>query len=250
MTKNKNNKEEGTYIGEIDLENSNQDHISILYPGGGEIKFEPITVEDPEVKQTFIEKIQNLVKKDEPVNEIPPTTIVNLIGASNSRKTTTAAELFAKLKRMNKKVEFTQEFVKKFTWLFPGAAPDELDQSYVFGRELRQQKILLGKVDFIISDSPLILSAFYHELRSGETYMYDYVSNVVKSIETKYNVKMINFFLGKTEDHEAYGRWESKEEAFAIQDKLKEWLSSHAINCIDLPLNPDERLGLIMKEIL
>lgn len=178
------------------------------------------------------------------------TVIINLLGAPASRKTTLAAELFARLKRMDKQVEFTPEYVKKFTWLFPDNPPDELDQSYVFGRELRQQKILFGKVDYIISDSPLYLSAFYHEVRSGESYMWDYVYKVINSIKTKYNVEMVNFFLGKSEDHNDNGRWENKSEALDLQVFLKTWLDKNNIDYQELPLDTDERMSIILNKIL
>lgn len=87
--------------------------------------------------------------------------VINLIGGPGCGKSTLAARLFAELKMKGVNTELINEFAKDETW-------DENwnvlnDQIYVFGIQYHKQKRLVGKVDIIITDSPLPLCIHYNK---------------------------------------------------------------------------------------
>ena len=88
------------------------------------------------------------------------TILINLFGQPSAGKSTTSAELFAKMKYLKLDVELCQEWVKKWAW--EGRVPNKYDQYYISGKEIHQQSRLFGKVEYIISDSPVFLGSFYN----------------------------------------------------------------------------------------
>src|SRR5512133_3821784 len=87
------------------------------------------------------------------------TLVVNLWGGPGTGKSTTAAFLFALLKQKGYNAELVREYVKEWAW--EKRQPGPLDQFYFFGKQSRRESLLYGKVDFIVTDCPVMLSAFY-----------------------------------------------------------------------------------------
>ncbi len=93
------------------------------------------------------------------------TTIINLWGGPGSGKSTTAAEIFAHLKKKGVNCELVQEYIKGWVWEDRKRLVG--DQLYILAKQVRKEQILLGKVDFIITDSPVWFSSFYAWSSSG-----------------------------------------------------------------------------------
>jgi hypothetical protein len=91
------------------------------------------------------------VKKD--------TLVINLFSGPGSRKSTIAGSLFAKLKWRGIIADVAWELPKELIYeenfsMFP-------HQIYIFGEMYRRHVRALGKVDVLITDCPLLLSAIY-----------------------------------------------------------------------------------------
>ena len=84
------------------------------------------------------------------------TKIINIIAGSGCGKTTTAAGLFYEMKKLGLSVELVQEFVK--TWAWQGKEIVREDQPTILDEQHNREMMLYNKVDFIITDSPIILS--------------------------------------------------------------------------------------------
>lgn len=91
------------------------------------------------------------------------TKVINLFGNPGSGKSTTAAFLFSELKGRGLEAELVTETAKDLVW-------DEDDrrlsnQFYVFSTQLHRIERLVGKVEYIITDSPLLMQIGYYKER-------------------------------------------------------------------------------------
>jgi hypothetical protein len=141
--------------------------------------------------------------------------VVNLFAGPGAGKSTMAAGLFYELKMRSHNVELVLEYAKDLTW--EGRTATLNNQAYVFGKQLQRLERLRGKVDVIVTDSPILLSCIY----APESYppsWFDFVNRVDRSFET-FNVYLIRTKLYKTE-----GRTQTHEEAQAIDKKVRSFL--------------------------
>lgn|SRR6185369_3993222 len=86
------------------------------------------------------------------------TKVVNFVGGPGAGKSTRAAELFGWMKNRRFNVEYVSEFAKDLTWKKSNSLEDQL---YILGEQHHRLYTLVGQVDWIITDSPLILQLHY-----------------------------------------------------------------------------------------
>jgi hypothetical protein len=87
------------------------------------------------------------------------TKLINLYAGPSSGKTTTAAGLFAWMKEKRMNVELAPEYAKDLVW--DKSFPTLDDQIHILGEQHRRIYRLLGQVDYIICDSPILFSIIY-----------------------------------------------------------------------------------------
>lgn len=87
------------------------------------------------------------------------TTIINLYGGPGSGKSTSAAYIYYVLKAQGKNVELVREYIKE--WAYSERYISIYDQLYILGKQSRKESLLYGKVDYIITDSPVLMCAYY-----------------------------------------------------------------------------------------
>jgi hypothetical protein len=85
--------------------------------------------------------------------------VINLLGSPCAGKSTTASELFYRLKVMGYRTEIICEYAKE---LWYEENPIIGRQLHVFAEQLRRQERIRDKVDILITDSPLLLSIVYN----------------------------------------------------------------------------------------
>lgn len=145
------------------------------------------------------------------------TQIINLYGGPGTGKSTTAAHTFALLKHQGINCELVTEYAKDKVW------EDSLEvlgnQIYVFGKQYHRIYRLLDKVDYIITDSPLLLSIHYAKahgpLFKGLVY------------EVYNSMKNIDIFLERQKKYQAIGRLQTEEEAKVIDKEIRNILDSY-----------------------
>ncbi|TFH10159.1 MAG: hypothetical protein E4H14_03020 [Candidatus Thorarchaeota archaeon] len=87
-------------------------------------------------------------------------SVINFFGGPGIGKSTTAAELFAKMKKSGYKVELVHEVAKDYVWeewlhIFG-------EQDYIFAHQNRLiRRLTRHDVDYAIVDSSILLSLFY-----------------------------------------------------------------------------------------
>jgi hypothetical protein len=138
-----------------------------------------------------------------------------------THNSTTAASLFSMLKMTGINCELVTEFAKDLTW-------DESSrvlgyQPYVFGQQAWRLERLSGKVDMVITDSPLILSTVYCDPALPQSW-HDYV------LWEHNRHSSMNFFIKRSNNYVQVGRNQSLVEAEKIDALILNKLNDLNIN--------------------
>ncbi len=165
------------------------------------------------------------------------TKVINLYGGPGTGKSTTAAGIFYLLKCEGVNCEMAREYAKEVVW--EGRRHLLAQQIYVFAKQLKLLNDLDGKVDYIISDSPLILSSIY-----GITFPHDFHSLVLHEFKRFEN---INYYLKRDKTYEPAGRVQDEDEAYEIDFQIREYLEEHSIEHEEIVSNDRAPLRILAK---
>src|SRR4051812_26460559 len=165
--------------------------------------------------------------------------VINMIGGPGAGKSTTAAGVFFMLKLLNVRCELVTEFAKELT--YDENWSDLKRQLYVTAEQERRQRRLVGKVDFIVTDSPLLLGVAY-VMDERERHA---VEQSARSLFNSYG--NLNFFIERVKPYAAYGRKQTEEEARAIDQRL---LDEVFRNETLMPIRGDETAARSILESL
>lgn len=133
------------------------------------------------------------------------TTAINLFGGPGCGKSTTAAGPFYLMKCAGMRCELVTELAKEL--VYDGDTDALNDQLYILTEQEGRQQRLQGKVDYIITDSPLLLSWVY--AKGG--YKEPRFKNTVAEKFNHYN--NLNYLISRVKPYQQYGRIESVSEA-------------------------------------
>ena len=146
--------------------------------------------------------------------------IVNLFGGPGTGKSTTAAGLFYEMKKMRLEVELVTEYAKDMTWEQRHNILS--DQLYILAKQHRRVQRLEGKVDWVITDSPLLLGMVYRP-----QHYYDSFDALALEIFNSYDNK--NILLGRDFEYHTIGRNQTAEEAIEVDNVMKSLMDSNNI---------------------
>lgn len=173
------------------------------------------------------------------------TTLINLYGGPGVGKSTIASGLFYHLKINGHSAELVGEYVKRWAW--QDKLPGKYDQVYIFGKQARNEYELYGKVDYLIADSPLLLSPVYEKIRKkGDSLIEEAAFNHVKKTMQD-GIKYKNFFLERGETYDDKGRYESEEAARDIDKYIRSYLDVHFVPYTTIDCNPSDRVEFILR---
>lgn len=165
------------------------------------------------------------------------TYVINLYGGPGCGKSTVAAGLFYELKCKGYECEMTGEYAKDRTW---DSNPEVLDnQPFIFGQQLHRIWRLNNKVQFIVCDSPLLLSIIYSKEKS------ELFEEFIVEQYSKYN--NINFILDRTVKYDVIGRNQTEEEAIKLDNNLIDVMSKYNIDYTIIGGDSKEKVNYIMN---
>jgi len=156
--------------------------------------------------------------------------IINLFCGPGGGKSSIAAGLTYKLKKSHITCDNPYEFPKILAWDDNQSAIK--DQLYVLANQHRGIVKSYGKVDFIVLDSPILLSLTYRNQYKGTTYpssLYDETfDKMVLTIFNKYD--NINILLKRAEgNHNNNERYQNLEESIELDKVIKASLDNNNI---------------------
>jgi nicotinamide riboside kinase len=166
------------------------------------------------------------------------TMIINLFGGSGIGKSTAAAKLYSELKGLDINAELVREYVKHWAW--NNRQVGEYDQLYLLGKQSQAEAQLYGKVDVIVTDSPVLLAGIYAKFRWDG--VADYVDLAARSFidhATKNGMGHVNFVLSRTKPFDPRGRYESEEQSREIDSFIRQYLQKNSLNYLEVPAGED-----------
>lgn len=147
--------------------------------------------------------------------------VVNFFGVPGAGKSTGAAYVFSKLKMRGVNAELVTEFAKDMVW--ENNQKVLRNQEYIFGSQSYRLDRLRDKVDVIVTDCPLFLTAFYNK----SSVLGKEFNKVVLNVFNTYN--NMNFFIYQLRDFNKVGRIHTKEQALGMQEPLLKMLDENHI---------------------
>ena len=143
---------------------------------------------------------------------------INLFAGPGAGKSTACAQLFSRMKLAGFNVEQVTEYVK--AWAILERKIKIFDQVYLWGKQMNREYICLeGKIDSIITDSPLPLCAIYSKYyREQGKVTPQALMDLSCSFENMY--PSLNIFLNRGDkEYHTEGRYQTPEEAYEIEDQ-------------------------------
>lgn len=159
------------------------------------------------------------------------TKVLNLYGGAGCGKSTTAAAVFASLKNKGVSAELVTEYAKGWAWQERKIHP--LDQYYLFGKQLQRESCLYGKVDVIVTDSPIGVSAYYAQ-RYTAPEIAESIRACHQAVRAQNLVDNFDVYLKRTKAYNPKGRYETEEQAREVDVQMRVFLKDKlGIECLD-----------------
>ena len=164
--------------------------------------------------------VTNLRIAQEPTKN---TIIVNLFAGPGAGKTTCAWEIASELKKRNIQAEYVPEYAKELVW---DEKRELLDGSLKNQRKLFQEQNhrlarLIGKVDVVVTDAPILLNQVY--LKEPNP---DFQKEIMDTFHSYHN---FNLFVKRGDYYEQSGRLHTLEESRQKDEEVKQLLNSNRI---------------------
>lgn len=166
------------------------------------------------------------------------TLFINLFGGPGTGKSTFCAELFAMLKKRGIDCEMALEYAKDVVW--EESFHKLKNQIYIFGKQHSRLYRLNGKVDVVITDSPLINSIIYDQ--TNNTYLKELVLHEFSKLN------MLNYHLIRTTEYNPNGRTQTLEGALEVDSIYKQLLDDNRIPYIEYDISTNN-LHPVIDEI-
>lgn len=153
------------------------------------------------------------------------TLVINFFAGPGAGKTTCAWEVASELKKQGYVTEYVPEYAKELVW---DENLEQLDgslehQQELLGEQEHRLQRLVGKVDFIVTDSPILLNPIYLDEGRAEAKK-EYEESVFQRF-SKYN----NFcvFIERGDSFERDGRIHDLNQSRQLDQQIKGLLDRH-----------------------
>lgn len=178
------------------------------------------------------------------------TKVINFFGGPGVGKSTTASGVFHELKKRDIRAEYVSEYAKDCVWEETTKLLE--NQIHVFSEQLRRQYRLMGKVDYIVTDSPLLLASIYYQFyteRNPHPFFSDrHTEMAIEFFDATFKeFDNLNFVLIREKPYDAIGRKQNEAEAKYIDDLVMEKLinENYSYHLINYYSGVDETLSFV-----
>ena len=168
------------------------------------------------------------------------TLVVNFIGGPGSGKSCITAGVFHDLKFKDIDCEISREAAKEYTWEKRQYTLG--NQIHVFGEQHHRVWMLLGQVEVILTDSPLLLTPIYDARKNG---------TLKKLVLEEFN-SMWNYvvYLKRAKTYNPNGRNQNEDEAKAIDVRISDFLLDNEIPFDTIKGTSDAKDQIVRKILM
>ena len=147
------------------------------------------------------------------------TKVINLYGGPSTGKSTIAAGTFFDFKTNKISCELVREFVKD--WAYDGKKIERRHQIKLFAEQAEREGCTYGKVEWVVTDSPLILCEIYEKRYFNEATMtdglYERWLTLNKEVMSPIHIKII-----RSKEYDPVGRYENEAQAIEMDTLITE----------------------------
>ena len=147
------------------------------------------------------------------------TMVVNCYAGPGAGKTTCAWEVASQLKKKGINTEYVSEYAKELVW--EGKYDVLENQEHLFAEQAKRLERLRGKVEVIVTDSPILMSHIY-----GRNNSTDFTMRIDDEYKKYYN---FNLFIKRGDTFQQAGRIQNLEESKALDRKIMNMLKEKNI---------------------
>ena len=179
--------------------------------------------------------------------------VINIFGGPGIGKSTTASGLFYVMKKNRLKCEYVTEYAKDLVWekRFNILAEDPLS---LLAEQHRRIQRLRDNVDYVVTDSPILLSAVYaNHYQAGKEDLgangLQHFNHLTLELFNKFD--NYNYFLVHTQKigYQNEGRLQSSLEALERDEEIFDYLVANRIHFKIMEGNEEESLNGVWQEI-
>lgn len=172
-----------------------------------------------------------------------PMIVINIFGGPGCGKSTLAADVFAKLKRIGVNAELSREYAKDVVY---SKSLDVLkDQVHILGEQHHRQFVLNDKCQVAVTDSPILLCCIYN------TFYTKYENFNALALEAHNRYQNLNYVLTRTHEFQSEGRVEDEKKSQAIDVMIESFLQDSGIQyqVVQNPEASDKIVTDVLREI-
>lgn len=150
--------------------------------------------------------------------------VINLFGGPGAGKSTLASYLYYKFKKKGYNIEYVPEFAKDL--VYQDRNKCLLNQPYVTMNQYHKIKTLEGTVDYVVTDSPILLGVVYDKMYVNQPMGSEEFKNLVYKVSKDFiNINVCLERIPTSEvGYQEQGRVQSEKEAKDLdQEIMKEF---------------------------
>jgi len=168
------------------------------------------------------------------------TLVVNLFAGPGTGKSTTAAGIFFDLKNRQINSELAAEYAKDLVWEERKKTFE--DQLYLFAKQHHRIFVLLGQVEVVVTDCPILLSPVYDTEKRA----------TFEKLVVEEHSKMwtYNVFLKRKKAYNPKGRIHNEEQAHEIDRKVLDVLDRNNQCYETFDASPEGKDKIVQKILL
>lgn len=138
------------------------------------------------------------------------TLVINFFAPPSAGKSTLAAGLFFEMKHGGYKVELVSEYAKDLVY----EEANMSNEMRMLAEQDHRQRRLVGKVDYILTDAPLLKSAFYVKGIYDTAHYLEHIRELFNSYNN------FNVWVHRVRPYATYGRIQTEEESDEIGQRM------------------------------